>query len=145
MSGTNFNSLHSNIFSYGTVSRMAHLQSTAWMCTVHHGQPLVTHSFTHNNSMLTLIAVKGRSQVAMVGTRWFCVSTCIHTCLLLQTQLITYSQIWLAHRLHTHRLGFHKEGPRNQKWSKWRLWSDPDQGTLTLEKLECHVRALLTP
>ena len=25
------------------------------------------------------------------------------------------------------RLGFHKEGPRNQKWSKWRLWSDPDQ------------------
>ena len=75
---------------------------------------------------LTLIAVIAKKPVVMVATRWFCVSTSIHTCLQCLDPADKSSLIWSASRLHGHRLGFHREGPRNQNWSSGGFWSSPD-------------------
>ena len=48
---------------------------------------------------LTLIAVIAKKPVVMVATRWFCVSTSIHTCLQSLAPADKSSQIWSASRL----------------------------------------------
>ena len=71
----------------------------------------------------------------MVGTRWFCVSTCIHTCLhYLDPADNILTDLVSSQASHT-RLGFHKEGPRNQNGVSGEVlvWPDPYEALLTGE------------
>ena len=90
-------------------------QLTPEMATISHTSDTII-------PQLTLIAVIAKKPVVMVATRWFCVSTSIRTCLQCLDPADKSLVIWSAGRLLRHRLGFHREGPRNQKWSSGGFW-----------------------